>query len=405
MKSASSFLLAARRCEIGELQELARAGKLAAASSRLVHALQRERGLTCMSLGSPGTRFAAQRLRQVQECHAAEQGARAEFERLDTAQAPARNGARLFSRVAVALQGLQALPALRARVAQEAFPVPEAAAAFTRLIADLLAVVFEAADGATDPAIARALVALFNFMQGREFAGQECAFGAGAFAAGAVDAAGRQHWRYLVEAQQGCFQVFADCATPQLRRAGQVTGDPLLAAELERLRRLACGARTGPLEPQLSQRWYDRATRRIDAMHEVEAALLVELRVLCESRIGQARAELDDERMLLQALAVAAPESGSATAAAAPGTLARGHAAGAVAAAAGDERRTGRRARVARRAQDRRARQGPAHGAPSPERGRRLPGPAPDGDGSAAPPGAGCPRRARTGAGASLKKR
>lgn len=311
MKSASSFLLAARRCEIGELEELARAGELAAASSRLIHALQRERGITCLFLGSHGTRFAAQRLRQLQECLAAEQGARTEFERLDTAQAPVRNGARLFSRVAVALQRLEGLPALRARVAQEAVRAAEAAAAFTALIADLLGVVFEAADGATDPAISRALVAMFNFMQGKEFAGQERALGAAAFATGAIDAAGQQHWRHLVEAQQGCFQVFADCAAPRLRRAGQVAGDPLPAAELERLRRLSCGARPGPLDSQLSQRWYDCATRRIDAMHEVEEALVVALRVLCESRIGQARADLHDKRILLQALAVAAPEPNS----------------------------------------------------------------------------------------------
>ena len=48
-----------------------------------------------------------------------------------------------------------------------------------------LTVVFEAADSACDPDIARKLVALFHFMQGKELAGQERATGAAVFASGA----------------------------------------------------------------------------------------------------------------------------------------------------------------------------------------------------------------------------
>lgn len=316
MKSGSTFLLAARQCEIAELEALSRTGELVGASGRLVHALQRERGLSSVVLASQGTRFAAQRLQQVQQCLEAEQGARARFELLDARLVPAGHGARLFNRVAVVLLGLEGLPTLRARVARQAIPPAEATAAFTGLIAGLLAVVFEAADGANDPAISRALVAMFNFMQGKEFAGQERACGAAAFASGAVDAAGQQHWLRLVDAQRGCLRVFADCATVQALGAEHASGDPLVLAELERLRRLACIDRPGRLDPQLSQRWYDCATRRIDAMRGVEDLLLVELRTLCEARIGQARAGLHDERMLLQELAGGdAPPGGSAAAA------------------------------------------------------------------------------------------
>jgi len=303
MTSGSAFLLAARRCEIAELEELARTGELVGAIGRLVHGLQRERGISNVFLSSQGTRFASLRLKQIGECRQFEAEVQAQFHRLDTDPAQARNGARLFSRVAVVLHALAGLSALRERIAAQALAPREATAAYVKLVAGLLAVVFEAADSASDPQVSRALVAMFNFMQGKEFAGQERALGAGMFAAGAIDADDQQQWRHLIESQQACFQVFADFADAQVLQADLASRDATLAAEVERLRRLGCASRPGPLSTQLSAVWYDCATRRIDAMRQVEDQLALHLRELCEARIAQARAELRDQQALLQALA------------------------------------------------------------------------------------------------------
>ncbi|MCC2675616.1 MAG: hypothetical protein K0R58_2563 [Ramlibacter sp.] len=303
MTSGSSFLLAARQCEIAELEDLAHTGELVGAIGRLVHALQRERGLSNVFLSSHGSRFGEQRAQQVAGCRQAEQQVRVQFDRLDTASSRARNGARLFSRVAVVLHGLDGLPELRDRVAARQLATREATAAFVRLIAGLLAVVFEAADSATDPEVSRALVAMFNFMQGKEFAGQERAFGAGAFAAGGIDGAGQQQWRHLVDSQQACFQVFSDFAGPEVLRVDQASRDATVLAEVERMRRMACAGRPGALDANLSQPWYELSTRRIDAMRGVEDVLALHLRHLCEARIAQARSELRDQRAMLHALA------------------------------------------------------------------------------------------------------
>jgi hypothetical protein len=301
MKPAAAFLLAARQCEIAELEDLARTGELVGAIGRFVHALQRERGLSNVFLSSHGRRFGSQRLHQVAECEAAEQDVRAQFERLDTHSLQVRNGPRLFSRVAVVLHALEALPALRARIAHQALSARDATAAYVRLVAGLLAVVFEAADTASDPEVSRALVAMFNFMQGKELAGQERALGAGVFAAGYIDASGQQQWRHLIESQQTCFQMFGDFADAEVLRADQACREPAALAEVERLRRIGCTTRR-ELDPNLSQQWYDWATRRIDAMRGVEDALARHLRELCEARIAQARSELRDQRAMLAAL-------------------------------------------------------------------------------------------------------
>jgi AmiR/NasT family two-component response regulator len=302
MRSGSTFLLAARQCEIAELEQLARTGELLVAISRLIHALQRERGIANVFLGSHGSRFAVQREQQARECEASERAARDQLARLQTGAQPVRNGARLFSRVALVLYGLDDLPVLRADIARHEVTATDATSVFTKLIAGLLAVVFEAADDATDPEISRALVAMFNFMQGKEFAGQERAFGARVFAAGFIDRGGQQQWRHLIESQRSCLETFGTFCGRALARAERSMRQPQVQEAIDRLRQLG-GTVGGELDPELSDRWYQACTARIDAMKALEDLITSHLQHLCERRIAQARVDLRDQQALLQALA------------------------------------------------------------------------------------------------------
>ncbi|WP_114649245.1 nitrate regulatory protein [Pseudothauera hydrothermalis] len=307
MKSAADFLLAAKRCEILGLEQLAATAELLDDVSRLVHMLQKERGASNVYLGSGGSRFAAQRLHIIAAGVAAEADVRQRLDRLDMDATRMAGGARLFSRIAWVLHGLDALPALRERVAAQRLSPAQATAAYSELIAGLLAVVFEAADTACDPAVSRVLVALFNFMQGKELAGQERATGAAAFAAGRADAARQQRLLHLIEAQERCFQLFADFAGSDavaLWRAQQQAGT---LAELERLRRVLCATPAdGALEVEHSDVWFECCTARLDAMRAVEDALAADLRTLCAGKLAQARAELHDHTSLLDAFAAGA---------------------------------------------------------------------------------------------------
>ncbi|MCJ0762508.1 nitrate regulatory protein [Variovorax terrae] len=314
MKSGLSFLVAARQCEIGELEQLALTSELVSVIGRLIHALQRERGMSNVFLGSQGTRFGDPRRQQVAECEQVEQRVREHFDTLDTDASRVRNGARLFSRIAFVLHALDGLPALRQRIGAQALPPEEASAAFVRLIAGLLSVVFEAVDSATDPDISRALVAMFNFMQGKEFAGQERAFGAASFASGHTDLARQQQWRHLIESQERCFEVFADFSERPVLDAWHASQQDGGLAELERLRRIGCAPSTdGALDANLSQAWYEGCTRRIDAMKLLEDQLAVHLRGLCRRKIAQARTELRDQQAILETLSREAGAAGPGT--------------------------------------------------------------------------------------------
>ena len=302
MKSGLSFLIAARRCEISDLEQLTRTSALVSVVGRLVHGLQRERGISNVFLGSRGKRFAAQLHEQVKECATLEQELRASFDALDTEAGHLSNGARLFSRIAFVLHDLDALPGLRKQVAAMALTPVQATAAFVKLVAGLLAVVFEAADAATNPEISRLLVAMFNFMQGKEFTGQERAFGSATFVSGRIESAQQQQWLHLIQQQERCVQVFSDFASPGLLDRWKDSQDAATLAEVERLRRIACTLAAGTLDSNLSQTWFDCCTRRIDAMKAVEDQMADELLALCGSKITQARAELHDHEMILEAL-------------------------------------------------------------------------------------------------------
>ncbi|SFM51786.1 nitrate regulatory protein [Variovorax sp. OV329] len=301
MSTGLNFLVAALRCEIDALEELARTSDLVGDIGRLVHALQRERGLSNGVLASGGHQFAGRREEQVLECLACEQAVRAGFDALAVdRRRHTANGSRLFSRIAWVLPGLDALPALRLRIGGLQLDPAQATAAFIKLVAGLLAVVFEAADGATDPDISRRLVALFNFMQGKEFAGQERACGAAAFGAGRSELARQQQWLQLIASQEASFHTFAEFASATLAARWRASQSPAQLAELERLRRVACSAPAGALlDTGLSASWFDGCSQRIDAMQAIEAELAAELRLLSQARIAQARAELEAHERLL----------------------------------------------------------------------------------------------------------
>ncbi|MFW2358123.1 nitrate- and nitrite sensing domain-containing protein [Hydrogenophaga sp.] len=294
MKSGLNFLVAAKRCEIAELQQLALTSALVNVTGRLVHGLQRERGLSNLFLGSQGLQFGEMRAGQIAECRQIEAELRTCFDELDTESARLGNGARLFSRIAYVLHGLDALDGLRARVQALEWTPQQATEAYVRLIAGLLAVVFEAADSASDPEISRLLVALFNFMQGKEFAGQERAAGSALFAGGRAVAEEQQRLLHLIESQERCLEVFAEFSNPQVVALWNTAQASAMLAELERLRRVLCTAPHGsPLNAQVSQAWFDCCSRRIDRMKAVEDQLARDLLQACEQKIAAANVELN----------------------------------------------------------------------------------------------------------------
>ncbi|MCM8564120.1 nitrate regulatory protein [Thauera linaloolentis] len=310
MKTALAFLLAARRCEMDDLGRLALSCELVQAASGLVHQLQRERGVSNVFLGSEGARFGAQREAQRRASQDAEARVRAWLARPELggeqAGAAVPGGARLFTRIALALHALDALPGLRGEIAARRCRPDEATARYSEVVGALLALVFEAADVAVDPEVSRRLVALFNLMRGKEFAGQERALGAASFAAGHPVAERTQAILHLIDAQELCFRRFEAFCGDEVLRQWQALQSFMPLAGLERLRRtLLASAPDAALDPAVAEVWFDCCSQRLDQLHEVEVALARGLGDVCARKIAAARAEAQDQAALLDALATA----------------------------------------------------------------------------------------------------
>jgi hypothetical protein len=180
----------------------------------------------------------------------------------------------------------------------------EATLAFTRPIGGLLSVVFEAADTAVDPDITRCLVALFNFMQGKELAGQERATGVAGFVAGQFDDEQLERLTFLWDAQQRCFDSFEEYASPALINAWGALCSEELVSEIGRLRQVATrSAGSARIGGALGELWFELTSRRIDVMKQLEDRMTEQLQQLCRQKTAQARADLDNHRALLSRLA------------------------------------------------------------------------------------------------------
>ncbi|MCC5883264.1 MAG: nitrate- and nitrite sensing domain-containing protein [Halomonas sp.] len=308
MTPAERLLMAAKRCEIDDLEHLTAACDIVGDISRFVHALQKERGASNVYLASQGRRFAERRHERIAECLETERALRSSLEALgDTAGRPATN-ARLLKRIAFVWHALDGLQTLRSAIEALQTSPDNATQSYNQLISALLSVVFEVADTAGDPEVTLALVAIFHLMQGKELAGQERACGAAGFTSGEFDDAHRQLLLHLIDAQQRCFDICLEFTTEEGRQQWQHEMPARTLAGIQQLREMACGDTTLPESATtLGETWYDLTTRRIDAMQQVEAYLIGELSSLCLAKTLDARRSLSCQGDLGKQLDEASP--------------------------------------------------------------------------------------------------
>jgi hypothetical protein len=304
----SNILLAAKRHEIAELKRLATKARLVGVIGHLIHALQSERGASSIYLASAGRRFGKVREELIETSAGVERHLRAAID--EQLAGGGFEDARQFYLMAWALLGVDSLPALRRQVGNRNMSPAQAVAAFSRLIAGLVSLLFEVAHAVLDPAISRSLVALFNFIQGKEHAGQERAVGALSFASGISDAGHQLRLLHLLDAQERCFHVFDEFASEAAREYLAKSRAIETSQRFDELRRDLVDTQPGKeLDANLSREWFDCCTIRLERMWEVQQFLIEELMLRCETRILAAEAELQDTAGLIQGLVDHPPTS------------------------------------------------------------------------------------------------
>jgi hypothetical protein len=288
---ATRFLRSAQLCRARDLKLLSTLSDLVKGISEVIHALQKERGASSIYLGSNGIHFADRLAARGAESRDLEARVRDHFEHMDEKLDPLSCSARFYSRAAYASRALDSLPSTREQVWALALAPQDAVKAFTDVIAVLLAVGFEAADTAADPETSRALIALVNFAQGKEYAGQERAMTGAALSRGHFDAAGRRHLRRLEAAQERAFKIFDEFADPHHVAMFVELCSSAETAQFKQLRASAFEQElTGEPPAVTADAWYEASTRRIDAMRAIEDRLAADLGRLCAVKLADAKA-------------------------------------------------------------------------------------------------------------------
>jgi hypothetical protein len=287
---ASRFIRAAQLCRTRDLERLFALGELVKSISELIHGLQRERGASSIVLGSHGANFQDQLDAQVVASRELERDVRARLEHIDEKLDGMSFGARFYTRGALAFRALDGLNTLREQIAELTIAPQDAVRSFSNIIGCLLAVGFEVADIAADPNISRALIALANFAQGKEYAGQERATAGAAFSCGRFEAADKQRLRQLIAAQDQAFRVFCEFAVAAQVSAFNTVMTAGDCAEVKRMRKIALGRETKTQAPEvIAAVWFKHTTARIDAMQVIEQQMTAELRRLCAVKLAEAR--------------------------------------------------------------------------------------------------------------------
>jgi hypothetical protein len=304
MTTVFEFMLDERQGELQALENLAVTSELVGAVSQTIHSLQRERGFSNLHLGGIQSRFTAGlRLLSLQS-QTDTLSLRTCFDRLNQYTHCPADRIRLLNRVALAVYLLDDLPRLRQKVEDRLMTADESIQAFTQLINALLAVVFEAADTAVDPLITSALVALFNFMQAKELAGQERAIGVVGFITGYFDSSLRDKMHFLLAGQRRCIEVFAEFSESTFKNQWAAFEQQEINNQIAQLRGVAeRTAPTTPVSPQLAEIWFELASERMDWMKIMEDEQTTRLRALCAEKIQMAQSDLEDHSILLQRLA------------------------------------------------------------------------------------------------------
>lgn len=297
------FLLAAKYAEIAALEQLAANCRLVISMTSLIHQLQRERGASNVYLASQGQRFSNQLQAQHAQSIQAEDTLKSQLNAMYLNDAEQAGNMRLLGSIAVALQGMDNVSFLRDQIKATKISALASTQAYCRLINSLLAVIFEAADVAGDPVITRRLVALFNFIQGKEFAGQERAWGAIGFAETHFNTSLCERLEHLQQQQQHHVDIFLEFCDEHARSLWQATQQSDATQQQAKLRAMIKQLADGsPIDGQLSEIWYDVASSRIDGMQNVEEWLTNELITLTAERLQQANKSLKNHKKLLQTL-------------------------------------------------------------------------------------------------------
>jgi hypothetical protein len=287
------FLYAAKLAELKTLKQLSDNCHLVTVICGVIHEFQKERGVSNVYLASMGMHYSERRFLQIQNSQNAQQLLMDILNRHYIESKQNTDNYRLLFSITVSLQGIDNLARLRESVEKHKITPLESTQAYGRLIGSLISIIFEAADISSDTRITMQLVALFNFIQAKEYAGQERAWGAIGFAESHFTETICHHLHQLQQSQIESINVFLEYTDASHQSTWETLIQHKATGEVIKFRQLISQLRGGdPVSSEISEAWYESATQRIDQLYLIESSLSQQLVAVSIRRVKESETEL-----------------------------------------------------------------------------------------------------------------
>lgn len=295
MSLTHTFLLAARQQEIAELQTLNGTCELVRRTGELIHALQAERGSASACLARAEPTF---RERWQNKCTITNT-AISDFNALLNGNLSIAGTSRMYARIALALHTLTGLSSHRMQVAELEASAVDSTAQYSKIIDALIALIFEAIDATAEPEVSRLLLALFNLIEAKAYAGLERASGVGLLGDVPSHKIDQQTLADLIDCQEQSLARFETFCGEDIRAQWSALQSTLPLRELERLRRQLLSPNS-TLSKDLINTWFDTCSARIDGLHLVERHMADLIQKACHNRIAETNALLNEQQESLK---------------------------------------------------------------------------------------------------------
>jgi hypothetical protein len=287
------FLYAAKLAELKTLKQLSDNCQLVTVICGVIHEFQKERGVSNVYLASMGMHYLQRRFIQIQNSQNAQQLLMEILNKHYIESKQNTDNYRLLFSITLSLQGIDNLTRLRKSVEKHKITPLESTQAYCRLIGSLISIIFEAANISSDTRITMQLVALFNFIQAKEYAGQERAWGAIGFAESHFTEKICHQLHQLQDSQIRSIDVFLEYTDPSHQTTWQTLFQNKVTDEVVKFRQLISQLRGGdPVSSEISEAWYESTTQRIDQMYLIESSLSQQLIAVSIRKVKESETEL-----------------------------------------------------------------------------------------------------------------
>jgi prefoldin subunit 5 len=299
--SSEHTIILAKIRHIEELERLVICTEFVEMIGEMIHQIQAERGASCLYLASAGQHFAKERADIVAGNTPLDIRFKQGLQRHLDANPQA--DARQLTLVSWILLGFDQLTSLRHQVTLHQISFIDCIQSFTRLIGSLVSLIFEITDNTVNSKISSSLLALYNLVQGKEFAGQERAVGAYMFGSGNVQLEHQQKLMELMALQERHFESFNQFATPALRNAWARTC--MTDTQRKYLQYEAKLTRAIPgqtLQSQDADTWFELCSQRLTDFWQIQCLLISDMHHSLKLLVQEAQQELANIRQHLQQL-------------------------------------------------------------------------------------------------------